>query len=211
MYGGSGKAVPFRKLPVLEADGVVIHQSLAISRYLARETGLAGETALEQAQADAIVDTINDFIVMFPWSEADKAVKQKLQDDLFTNVAPELLDHLENFLGDRLWFAGKSDSSCEVSIARMSAESGGLPCGQGDIEVDFSGTNNGMDLTKELDLAKDMMILEPSNSLQKTEEPPVRQEPVREGNVVDNMKHISVSQDGGGLTSQVVTPRVGRK
>ncbi|XP_064423492.1 hematopoietic prostaglandin D synthase [Latimeria chalumnae] len=100
--------VPFRKLPVLEADGVVIHQSLAISRYLARETGLAGETALEQAQADAIVDTINDFIVMFPWSEADKAVKQKLQDDLFTNVAPELLDHLENFLGDRLWFAGKS-------------------------------------------------------------------------------------------------------
>lgn len=33
------QAIPFGKLPVLEVDGVIIHQSLAIARYLARESG----------------------------------------------------------------------------------------------------------------------------------------------------------------------------
>lgn len=33
------QAIPFGKVPILEVDGVIIHQSLAIARYLARETG----------------------------------------------------------------------------------------------------------------------------------------------------------------------------
>lgn len=33
------QAIPFGKLPVLEVDGVIIHQSLAMARYLAREAG----------------------------------------------------------------------------------------------------------------------------------------------------------------------------
>ena len=41
-------------------DGVTIAQSMAISRYLARETGLAGTTNLVMAQVDEAVDVIND-------------------------------------------------------------------------------------------------------------------------------------------------------
>lgn len=33
------QAIPFGKIPILEVDGVTIHQSLAIARYLARESG----------------------------------------------------------------------------------------------------------------------------------------------------------------------------
>ncbi|XP_043530344.1 hematopoietic prostaglandin D synthase-like isoform X2 [Chiloscyllium plagiosum] len=65
----------FRQIPILKVDKTEINQSTAIARYLARETGLAGKTNLEQAQVDAIVDTINDFMNMFPWTEKDPSVK----------------------------------------------------------------------------------------------------------------------------------------
>ncbi|NXO31289.1 HPGDS synthase, partial [Cisticola juncidis] len=67
--------IPFGKLPILEVDGVIIHQSLAIARYLARDAGLAGQTPVEQALADAIVDTIDDFMTLFPWAEKNQDVR----------------------------------------------------------------------------------------------------------------------------------------
>ncbi|XP_006112012.1 hematopoietic prostaglandin D synthase [Pelodiscus sinensis] len=100
--------IPFGKIPILEVDGVIIHQSLAIGRYLAKETGLAGQTPLEQALADAIVDTIDDFVSMFPWAEKNPDVKQQIYNDLLTNTAPGLLQDLDNFLGDKKWLVGKS-------------------------------------------------------------------------------------------------------
>ncbi|KFP29422.1 Hematopoietic prostaglandin D synthase [Colius striatus] len=93
--------IPFGKLPVLEVDGVTIHQSLAIARYLARESGLAGQTPVEQALVDAIVDTIADFMTLFPWGN-------RAFDDILTNKAPELLKDLNTFLGDKNWLVGKS-------------------------------------------------------------------------------------------------------
>uniref|UniRef100_A0A8C8S2I6 Hematopoietic prostaglandin D synthase n=1 Tax=Pelusios castaneus TaxID=367368 RepID=A0A8C8S2I6_9SAUR len=98
----------FGKIPILEVDGVIIHQSLAIARYLAKETGLAGQTPLEQALVDAIVDTIDDFMSTFPWGEKNQDVKQQAFDDLLTNTAPGLLQDLNNFLGDNKWLVGKS-------------------------------------------------------------------------------------------------------
>ena len=54
-------AMPFGVLPVLEVDGEVISESIAICRYIAKTVGLYGETPLEQAQIDMVVDNINDF------------------------------------------------------------------------------------------------------------------------------------------------------
>ncbi|XP_078589985.1 hematopoietic prostaglandin D synthase-like isoform X2 [Branchiostoma floridae x Branchiostoma japonicum] len=51
---------PMGQLPVLEVGGVTICQSMAIARYVAKETGLAGKTILEQAQADMLVDGLDD-------------------------------------------------------------------------------------------------------------------------------------------------------
>ena len=49
---------PFGQLPLLEVDGELISESVAIARYCAREFGLAGKTTFESAQADEIVDAL---------------------------------------------------------------------------------------------------------------------------------------------------------
>lgn len=49
------------QMPVLEVDGKRAHQSLAISRYLAKQVGLVGADHWEDLQIDTVVDTVNDF------------------------------------------------------------------------------------------------------------------------------------------------------
>lgn len=53
-------ATPWGKSPVLEVDGKQVSQSIAITRYLAREAGLTGGNAWEDLRIDEIVDVIND-------------------------------------------------------------------------------------------------------------------------------------------------------
>ncbi len=53
---------PLGQMPFLLVDDVKLPQSLSIARYVAREVGLAGKTNLEQAQADAVVDTIMELV-----------------------------------------------------------------------------------------------------------------------------------------------------
>ncbi|XP_037030116.1 glutathione S-transferase-like [Bradysia coprophila] len=53
--------LPLRLLPILEIDGIQLHQSIAICRYLAKIVGLAGTTRLEDYEIDNVVDTVNDF------------------------------------------------------------------------------------------------------------------------------------------------------
>jgi glutathione S-transferase len=59
------KETPLGQLPYLEVDNVVIPQSLAIARYLAKVAKLAGQNLIEEAQADALVDTVNDAYNIF--------------------------------------------------------------------------------------------------------------------------------------------------
>merc|ERR1739844_802286 len=51
---------PCGGLPLLNVDGTIIAQSVAIARYLARECKLDGKSSLEKAQADMIVDCVTD-------------------------------------------------------------------------------------------------------------------------------------------------------
>nr|AYN44505.1 glutathione S-transferase S10 [Brachionus rotundiformis] len=53
---------PLGQLPYLKVGSVELPQSMAIARFVARETGLAGKNNLQQAQADAIVDTIMELV-----------------------------------------------------------------------------------------------------------------------------------------------------
>ena len=52
--------MPGGQLPVLEIDGIKIGQSITIARYLANKFHLAGKTDIEKAQADMILDCIQD-------------------------------------------------------------------------------------------------------------------------------------------------------
>ncbi|XP_022109993.1 S-crystallin 4-like [Acanthaster planci] len=51
---------PTQQLPVLEVDGKMIGQSKAILRYVGREFGLYGNTSLEAAHIDQVIDTVDD-------------------------------------------------------------------------------------------------------------------------------------------------------
>lgn len=53
--------MPLEQMPVLEVDGVVLHQHIPIMRYLASITGLAGKEDWENLQIDIAVATVNDF------------------------------------------------------------------------------------------------------------------------------------------------------
>merc|ERR1711942_365253 len=53
---------PFGQLPLLQWGDEVICQSLACARFVAREVGLAGNTSMESAQVDEIIDVIQDLI-----------------------------------------------------------------------------------------------------------------------------------------------------
>lgn len=50
--------MPFGKVPVLEIDGKMFNQSVAISRYLAKKAGLAGNDEFESLLIDVAVDNI---------------------------------------------------------------------------------------------------------------------------------------------------------
>lgn len=52
--------MPMGQMPLLEVDGKRAHQSLAITRYLAKQVGLVGANAWEDLEIDTVVDTIND-------------------------------------------------------------------------------------------------------------------------------------------------------
>ena len=54
--------MPFGQLPVLETNGVVISQSMAIARFVAKESGLGGKDNITAARADMIVDSITEYI-----------------------------------------------------------------------------------------------------------------------------------------------------
>ncbi|CAF1104658.1 unnamed protein product [Adineta ricciae] len=87
--------MPLGQMPVLEVDGVKLPQSAAIARFLAKRFNLAGKDDFEQAQVDAVVDTMYDLLKAFLpiFREQDEAKKQELLKKFF---AEELAKHLQN-------------------------------------------------------------------------------------------------------------------
>lgn len=52
--------MPFGQVPILEYDGKVVNQSVAIARYVAKQVKLVGKNDWEDLEIDGIVDTIVD-------------------------------------------------------------------------------------------------------------------------------------------------------
>ena len=52
----------FGFMPELEWDGVTLTESVAITRFVAKKLKLVGNTDIEEAQCDAVVDVCSEFI-----------------------------------------------------------------------------------------------------------------------------------------------------
>lgn len=55
------ETLPLGQIPILEIDGKVLYQSIAICRYLAKKFKLVGADTLEDYEIDNAVDNLNDF------------------------------------------------------------------------------------------------------------------------------------------------------
>eukprot|EP00088_Acartia_fossae_P071628 TRINITY_DN9882_c0_g1_i2.p1 TRINITY_DN9882_c0_g1~~TRINITY_DN9882_c0_g1_i2.p1 ORF type:complete len:203 (-),score=66.83 TRINITY_DN9882_c0_g1_i2:48-656(-) len=79
-------SLPYGQLPTLEMDGKCLCQSTTIARYLANKYNLTGHCAMSAAQADEVVDALNDMQgKLFPVYLALKdpaAAKEKLAEAL---------------------------------------------------------------------------------------------------------------------------------
>merc|ERR1711972_1220129 len=111
-WGALKDSTPFGQLPVLKWDGVELAQSVACARFIAREVGLAGKTSMEQAQADEIVDVIQDLVNTWVklYFAKDEAALKNFADVTLTTALGQLEKKLESrggkhFVGNALTWA----------------------------------------------------------------------------------------------------------
>ena len=108
-----GKLVSsLNKVPFLDVEGVIIPQSKAIERYLARRFNLMGDTDLQSAQIDSICECVSDFKDMYQKVRAKpEDEKSDAMNEWFTVTLVERLELLENLLGSCCC----NTSTCEPS------------------------------------------------------------------------------------------------
>ncbi|XP_011265518.2 glutathione S-transferase [Camponotus floridanus] len=88
--------MPFGQVPVVEVDGKKIAQSVAISRYLAKQYGLAGKDDWESLEIDSTVDTIHDLranIAAYHYEDNKTAKEEKLK--RAKEIVPYYLERLD--------------------------------------------------------------------------------------------------------------------
>ena len=114
----NGKLVKsLNKVPFLEVDGVTIPQSKTIERFLARRFNMMGVNDVENAQIDAICESVRDFKEMY------QKVRSKGEDivsgmnEWFTVTLVERLSLLENQLvGEDGFCVGNTMSLADVVL-----------------------------------------------------------------------------------------------
>ncbi|XP_018560948.1 glutathione S-transferase-like [Anoplophora glabripennis] len=90
-------SVPLGQMPTLEHNGKVAHQSVAISRYLAKQVKLVGKDDWEDLEIDAIVDTFTDLrtkIGLYHYEQNEK-VKEEKAGPLFNEIIPFYMEKLD--------------------------------------------------------------------------------------------------------------------
>lgn len=107
------KNVPFGKVPILEIDGKVYHQSAAICRYLAIEAGLSGDTPLENLIIDQTVGAFNDFTseVATMFNTQDAQLKENLRKTVIEETIPFYLSRFDRQIGENSGYLANSKLS----------------------------------------------------------------------------------------------------
>lgn len=114
---------PFGKIPVLDVDGIIISESRAIARFVARRHGLCGQDDFEAAQCDMLVDALYDmFFVLRPYFyENDEEKKAQLFTEAMNGAIPTALQNFEKYLQANNnkdgYFVGKEVTWADLALA----------------------------------------------------------------------------------------------
>eukprot|EP00762_Andalucia_godoyi_P006908 ANDGO_08342.mRNA.1 Glutathione S-transferase 1 len=108
---------PFGQLPVLEVDGVVYGQSIALARFVARRFHLLGNSDTDALKVDMIIDEASDIgSKLSEWYRAAADKKQEVVDDMVEKFLPMHIRYLNKLLGDNDYFLGSSFSLADIAI-----------------------------------------------------------------------------------------------
>ncbi|XP_078659543.1 hematopoietic prostaglandin D synthase-like [Branchiostoma floridae x Branchiostoma belcheri] len=112
---------PMGQAPLLYVDDVALCQSMTIARYVARTTGLAGRTPIEEATADMIVDGLDDMqrklVAMF--NEKGEEKKAELQKEFVGSFLPQFLGNYEKLAGAEGYFVGDSLTWADIAFFNL--------------------------------------------------------------------------------------------
>jgi len=119
---------PQGKVPVLDDDGKMLGQSVAIGRYLARKHHLAGENVWESALCDMYVDQLGDIgpklrPARMAANKDDKVKAKEEMDNLMKEAMPDFLKTFEKALTENGsgWLVGKQVTWADLFVAEMMA------------------------------------------------------------------------------------------
>jgi glutathione S-transferase len=115
--------LPYGQLPLLEVDGACIAQTPAIARYCAKAAGLYPSDALEAAQVDELLHTIEQLtgFITPSMSEKDPARKAAMRRIAGEESIPKLLDMLERRVttfGPSPWAVGAQMTVADIALWR---------------------------------------------------------------------------------------------
>ncbi|KAH3881096.1 glutathione S-transferase-like [Dreissena polymorpha] len=102
-WPGIKYTMPQYVVPVLEVDGRTnITQSMAITRYLARQFGMYGKNAQEMALVDQIIETVVDiFSGVLKFQETPNATERaRVKAEFYKENCPKYLQFLENIVAE---------------------------------------------------------------------------------------------------------------
>lgn len=100
-FGELKPSLPLGQVPILEVDGVVYTQSIAIARYAAKLAGVYPTDPLEALRADMIADTFGDLgqpLSDIRFREKDEAVKAEKSKVFLEETAPKALKVIEGLV-----------------------------------------------------------------------------------------------------------------
>jgi len=117
---------PFGQLPVLEIDGFKLAESGAISRYVAREVGLAGKDNLEAAKCDMILSAMVDVFANFRpyFYEQDPAKKEEIAKKFYGETVPPFIGILQKMYKENgsKYFVGNALTWADLAVASALGE-----------------------------------------------------------------------------------------
>mgnify|MGYP001179922998 CR=1 FL=1 len=117
--------LPYGQLPVLEVDGTVIAQSVAIARFCGKQAGLYPmDNDVNAARVDELLDTATQITELLSpsFGETDSGKRAAMRDELASQTLPTWLGFLESRLisnRESGYFVGPQLTIADLAIWRL--------------------------------------------------------------------------------------------